>query len=112
MLNCIWSLKPGLFRAKGKKAWRRIAAANPYSVWMMTNVSLQSCCQRDVFHVFCTFSNNGGSSFTAYCGETDIKKYMILRGFKLENYINSYTGGPPLVRSPLVRFPLVRILLP
>ena len=30
----------------------------------------QSCCQRDVFH---TFSNNGGSSFSAYCGEKDIK---------------------------------------
>ena len=26
-------------------------------------------------------------------------------------FLNSNTGGPPLVRSPLVRFPLVRILL-
>ena len=29
-----------------------------------------------------------------------------------KNFLFSFTGGPPLVRSPLVWFPLVRILLP
>ncbi len=37
------------------------------------------------FMSFALFSNNEGSSFTAYCGDTDIKEYMIMWGFKFEN---------------------------